>query len=182
MLHVLQVQGEQVEHRKEHAGEEQVGDVGAHPRPVVQEADRYQGIARRPLPRHEGGQGGDTGDHRDDHLGRSPGMIAGGDQPVDDADQPGRAQDGPLEVGPRRVPGPFGPALRHQPKGDQSGEDAHWDIDVEDPAPRGDADQDAGDDGPQGPAEPGHPTEDADGLGPLLGVGEQQGDQAEGGW
>ena len=53
-------------------------------------------------------------------------------------------------------------------------------VDEEDPPPGPGGDEESRDDRAEGPAQAGHATEDADGLGPLLGFGKEQGDETEG--
>ena len=169
VLDLLEVQGQQVEHGEEHAGEAQRDDVGRHPGPVAQEAQRARAGRPPSAPGPRTGRAAATPTASGHHdLRRSPGMVPAPDQPVDDGDQAagGRAA-APRRSGVPARDGPGRPGSRRPGSDGDDGDDGHGDVDEEDPAPVEAVANDAGDDRAERAAEAGDPAEDAEGLWPA---------------
>ena len=96
---------------------------------------------------------------------------------VDERGQPERDQHGAGDVvaGVARSL-----ALRHDRDGEHDGDERHGQVHPEAPAPVGVLGEHPAEQQPDGRAAAGDRAVDGEGLGPLLGVGEQHGDQREG--
>ena len=74
-----------------------------------------------------------------------------------------------------------GPALRHEAEGGHSGRDRDGHVDQKGPAPGGELGQHAAEDEPDGRTAAGDAAVDGEGTGPLLGLGEGDREQRQGG-